>query len=75
MTALRNYTEAVKYENKTQKALGITIYRKTEDLDSIETAWLYLDEDWTFNADIAQLLEDNYPFRTSHNKATENHYK
>lgn len=75
MTALRNYTEAVKYENKTQKTLGITIYRKTDDLDSIETAWLYLDEDWTFNADIAQLLEDNYPFRTSHNKAIENPYK
>lgn len=75
LTALKNYTHAIKYDCKSQKALGVVIYRHPKYLDKIETGWLYLDDEWVFNEEMEQLLNHDYPFRTTLNKEIKNPYK
>lgn len=74
-TALRNLTYAIKYDNKSQKALGAAIYRNPQNLDKVDAIWFFLDEEWIFDQEMEKLLKDNYPFRTSISKEIKNPYK
>lgn len=75
ITALKNYTYAIKQDCRSQKALGVVIYRNPDNLEKIDTGWYFLDETWTFDPVMDKKLKENYPFRESINKKTKNPYK
>ncbi|WP_286844117.1 MULTISPECIES: hypothetical protein [Sphingobacterium] len=75
VVALRNLTYAIKYDNKSSKALGVVVYRNPENIEKIETAWMFIEEDFVFDENMEKALKDNYPFRKSIHKEIKNPYK
>jgi hypothetical protein len=58
---LQNFTLAHKYELKLPKCIGVSI---ADDADGWFTAeWFYAEFPWEQDAELEELLRDNYPFR------------
>ena len=60
-TELQNLTIAHKYELRLPKCIGVSI---ADEVDGWFTAeWCYIEYPWKPDAQMEQLLQDNYPFR------------
>jgi hypothetical protein len=74
--ALSNFTLAHKYEVKSKKCIGITIFRSEENLGkSFHFFWGYEEREWIYDSIIEEILANNYPFRKLTSNEIENRYK
>jgi hypothetical protein len=75
-TALRNYTEAQKYDQRAYKSIGVVIYEDVVDGEVFfEMFWMYIEAEWTFNEQMEELLTRDFPFREVKVKQVNNRYK
>ncbi|HBZ26138.1 MAG TPA: hypothetical protein DEO54_07850 [Rikenellaceae bacterium] len=74
-TALNNFTLAHKYDSKARKCIGVVIFKYYEDVNFNELFWQFVDYEWEFDENTEKLLTDNFPFRKSTLKHTNNRYK
>jgi len=75
-TALRNFTEAQKYDQRAYKGIGVVIYEV--DIDGevfFEMFWMYIEAKWAFNEQMEELLTRDFPFREVKMKQVDNRYK
>ncbi len=74
--ALRNYTEAQKYDQKAFKSIGVVIYEDAiEGEVFFEMYWMYIEAEWVFNEQMEELLTRSFPFREVKMKQVNNRYK
>lgn len=73
--ALLNLTKAHKYEQKTNKCIGMIVcHNSKEKLYDIN--WSYIENEWMYNEELENLLKDNNPFRdVSLKKTNKYHFK
>ena len=60
--ALLNLTNAHKYDQKVKKCVGMIVCHNTEQ-KLYDINWSYIENDWTYNAELEKLLKENNPFR------------
>ncbi len=58
---LRNFTFAYKYASKLPKCIGVSIPDDTDGMIAVE--WFYAEFPWEQDAELEQMLQDDYPFR------------
>lgn len=75
-TALSNYTLAQKYDQKSDKCVGLVIYeREINGKKYFEMFWEFIEAPWEFNAKVELLLKENFPFRDAKMTRLDNRYK
>ncbi|MEG1388639.1 MAG: hypothetical protein RSC72_15425 [Algoriella sp.] len=73
--ALHNLTMAHKYESKSQKCVGVIIFRDQKQKEYYEFFWGFLDFDWQYDETLDKELRENFPFRKSKVQQVQNRYK
>ena len=61
-TALLNFTQALKYEQRLEKCIGVAVGSHQSD-GWFHAEWCYVHGEWTQDDDMDRLLKENNPFR------------
>lgn len=72
-TAIVNFTEAHKYDQRLSKTIGMIVYHNpTEKYFDIN--WCFIEFKWIQNQEFENLLKDNFPFRPVNEKMDFRYY-
>ena len=73
--ALTNMVSAQKYMQKTEKCVGVTVFREPDNPEYFQLFWMYMEGQWIYDSEMEALLKDNPPpFRETHIKKVDNRY-
>ncbi len=61
-TALTNFIEAHKYDQRLNKTIGMVVYFNPND-KYFDINWGLVEFEWEYNKEFEELLKDNFPFR------------
>lgn len=60
--AIKNYTEAHKYDQKLKRCIGTIVYYNANE-KYYDINWYLIDADWEFNQEFENLMKEKFPFR------------
>ena len=74
-TALNNFTFAQKYDQKAYRCIGLVMFEIEIDSEIVlDMYWAFLEQNWEYNAEMENLLSENFPFREAKMKKLDNRY-
>jgi hypothetical protein len=61
-TAIINFTEAHKYDQKLDKCIGMIVYQDPIE-KFFDVNWCFTSHNWVYNEEFEKLLKESFPFR------------
>jgi hypothetical protein len=68
-TALLNYTFAHKYDQKSNKCIGLVLFQDLEEEEYYQLFWVIIEEDWVIDPEMEEILKTKFPFRSVQREA------
>jgi hypothetical protein len=74
-TALSNFTFAQKYDQKSNRCVGLVMFEKEINGEKfLDMYWAFIEQKWEYDAEMEKLLSENFPFREAKMTRLDNRY-